>query len=246
MRISISGAQNTGKTTLVKNFLHRWPMYGTLSKSYRDVLVENDLEHSSNTNEETQLLILDWMMQMQSAIPKDTNVIYDRCTWDNLAYTLAANANDKISDEVTAATISFVRESMKNIDIIFWIPFSNNIQVVDDGVRDSNIDNIKDIDNVFRQLFEHYSNDLGDDIFYPKEDCPAIIEVQGETVDDRLFFISHFIDEAGKLIEPDNSIFSDENLRLLEDMLKDQEAAKVGDTQMKKIIDEVSKYGKKK
>ena len=65
MRIAISGTQNSGKSTLVRAFLQKWPMFGTPVKTYRDVIEEHSLEHSSNTNEETQLLILDWMMKTQ-------------------------------------------------------------------------------------------------------------------------------------------------------------------------------------
>jgi predicted ATPase len=239
MRIAISGTQNSGKSTLVRAFLQKWPMFGTPVKTYRDVISESNLEHSSQTNEETQLLILDWMMKTQEKTPKDMNVIYDRCTWDNLAYTLVANSYDQISDEVTAASISLVRESMKDIDIIFWIPFNDNIKVVEDGVRDTNLEHIKEVDGVFQQLYDHYADNLETDIFYPKEDCPAIIPVEGDTVDDRLFYISQFIDEKGSLIEPDNNFFSEDNLQLLESLLKDQEMAGKADAAIQKLMKEI-------
>ena len=241
MRIAISGTQNSGKSTLVRAFLQKWPMFGTPAKTYRDVLEENKLEHSSNTNEETQLLILDWMLKTQESIPKDTNIIYDRCPWDNLAYTLVANSYDQISDEVAAASISLVRESMKHLDIIFWLPYDNEIKVVDDGVRDVNIEHLNEVDGVFAQLYEHYSENLESDIFYPKEDCPAIIPVEGKTVDDRLFYISQFIDEAGALIEPDSNFFSEENLQLMEQMLSDQNKAKSDDETITKLLKEIKK-----
>jgi predicted ATPase len=241
MRIAISGTQNSGKSTLVRAFLQKWPMFGTPAKTYRDVLEENKLEHSSNTNEETQLLILDWMLKTQESIPKDANIIYDRCPWDNLAYTLVANSYDQISDEVAAASISLVRESMKHLDIIFWLPYDNEIKVVDDGVRDVNIEHLNEVDGVFAQLYEHYSENLESDIFYPKEDCPAIIPVEGKTVDDRLFYISQFIDETGTLIEPDSNFFSEENLQLMESLLKDQEKAGKADVAVEKLMKEIKK-----
>lgn len=244
MRIAFSGTQNSGKSTLVKAFLQKWPMYGTPVKTYRDVIEEHKLEHSSNTNEETQLLILDWMMKTQESMSKTEKIVYDRCTWDNLVYTLVANSYDQISDEVTAATISLVRESMKHIDIIFWLPFDEDIKVVDDGVRDTNIEHIKEVDSVFSQLYDHYADNLETDIFYPKEDCPAIIPMEGKTIDDRLFYISQFIDEGGALIEPDNNFFSEENLQLLESLLKDQDAAGKADAAVQKIMKEVKKNGK--
>jgi predicted ATPase len=243
MRLAISGTANTGKSTLLKAFLQRWPMYGTPLKTYRDVITENDLEHSSKTTEETQLLILDWMMTTQEKFKKEDNIIFDRCSWDNLAYTLVGNANDKINNEVTAASISLVRESLKNIDIIFWLRHDEDIAIVDDGLRDVSKNHILEVDDVFAQLYDQYADDLETDIFYPKEDCPAIIEIHGKTVDDRISFISNFIDDKGELIEPDENFFSEENLQVLEQMLKDQEKAQKDDEAIVKLTNDI-KNGK--
>jgi predicted ATPase len=244
MRIAISGASNSGKSTLINSFLRRWPMYATPMKSYRDILKEHNLDHSTKTNEETQLLILDSMMKVQEGFKSTDNIIFDRCTWDNLAYTLVANSYEQVSDEVTAASISFVKESMKDIDIIFWLEYDSDIKVLDNGTRDTNTDYIKEVDGVFKQLYEHYSNDLETDIFYPKEDCPAIIPVEGKTVDDRIFYISQFIDDTGRLIEPDSSLFSEENLQILEQMLTDQTKAKSDDAEVINLMKEISKLKK--
>jgi hypothetical protein len=137
-----------------------------------------------------------------------------------------------------------VKESMQNIDIIFWLEYDSDIKILDNGVRDSNLDYIKEVNGVFAQLYEHYNDNLESDIFYPKEDCPAIIPVEGKTVDDRLFYISQFIDEKGELIEPDSNLFSEENLQILEQMLTDQTKAKSDDQEVIKLIKEISKIKK--
>ncbi len=46
MRIAISGAQNTGKTTLLRSFLHTWTNYNTPENTYRQKLKELNLNHS--------------------------------------------------------------------------------------------------------------------------------------------------------------------------------------------------------
>lgn len=242
MRIAFSGAANTGKTTLHKAFKRRWSMYDSPQRTYRDVLKEEGLEHSSKTNEETQLHILNWMMEEQKKHPKGSKVVYDRCPWDNLVYTLQANAAGLVSDEVTAATISFVKESMKDLDIIFWIPMNENIKIVQDDLRDTTEGYIKETDKIFNELFRHYSDDLESDVFYPKEDVPAIIEVIGDTVDDRLFYISQFIDKAGNLIETESSILSPENLSILENMLGEQQKQQLQDEQIKRVMGQVQNF----
>lgn len=216
-------------------------MYASPEKTYRDVIKENNLEHSSKTNEETQLHILNWMMEEQQKYPKGSKVVYDRCPWDNLVYTLQGNTAGLISDEITAATISFVKESMKNLDIIFWIPFSEHIKVVNDTLRDANPEFIKETDAIFRQLFDYYSNDLESDVFYPKEDSPAIVELFGHTVDDRLFYVSQFIDRNGDLIEDESSILDPQNVNLLEQMINDHKNQQAAEEKLQKVVTNVTR-----
>ncbi len=244
MRIAFSGAANTGKTTLVEAFRRRWSMYSYPKKTYRDIIKENNLNHSSKTSEETQLLILDWMMKEQEKYPKGSKVVYDRCPWDNLAYTLQGNANGIISDAVAAASISLVRESMKQLDIIFWIKRDENIIIKDDGMRDVNREFIEQTEEIFQDLYHQYTENSESDIFYPKDDCPAIIQVEGSTVDDRLAFIGEFIDYKGDLIETTDSILSAENLKLMEQLLTDQEIEIKNEEDLMKLMNELKKTKK--
>jgi len=242
MRISISGCAGSGKSTLLKAFLNRWPMYSTPLKTYRDVIKENNLSHSSNTNDETQLTILNWMMEEQSKYPAKSKVVYDRCPLDNLAYTLQGNALGKITDETTAATISFVKESMKDLDIIFWLKYNPAIKIVKDGLRDTNVEYIKQTDQIFQGLFDQYMENLEYDVFFPKDDCQAFICIDNSfsTVDDRLMFIGEFIDYKGDLIEGD-SLLDPNNLELLEQMVKDQERETENEERINKIVSEFKK-----
>jgi predicted ATPase len=217
-------------------------MYVTPSKTYRDVIRENNLSHSSKTSGETQLVILNWMMEEQKKYPKGKHVVYDRCPYDNLAYTLQGNALGLISDEIAAATISFVREAMRELDIIFWIKHNPSIKIVDDGLRDANPEYILQTEQVFSDLFHQYMENLESDVFFPKEDCPAIVAIDENfaTIDDRLMFIGEFLDHTGNLIE-DTSILNPENMDVLEQLVKDQEREKENEERIDKIIKEFKK-----
>lgn len=242
MKISISGCACTGKSTLVQAFLKKWPMYTTPKKSYRDVISENNLSHSSNTSEETQLLILDFMMKQLEGYPKGSKTVFDRSPWDNLAYTLQGNAMGTISDEVCAATISLVRESLKNLDIIFWIKSNPKaIPIVNDGLRDADPEYIKQTDEIFSDLYHQYCENLESDIFFPKENCPAIIQIDSSclTVDDRLWFIGEFIDYKGDLIETTDSILDPSNVDLLERMIGEQQIELGKDAQLKTLMNQI-------
>lgn len=213
-------------------------MYTTPAKTYRDIIEESNLSHSSRTTDETQLMILDWMMKEQKKYPKGSKVIYDRCPWDNLAYTLLGNAMGNISDEVAAATISFVKESMKELDIIFWIRKNPNIKIIIDGLRDANEEYIDKTEEIFSGLYDDYTNDLDSDVFYPKDDCPAIIPIENDflSVDDRLMFIGEFLDYKGDLLTTDQSILDPANLATMEQMLKEQSHQLQTEKEIKKII----------
>ncbi len=50
MRIAFSGTGNSGKTTLLRSFLYSWDNYTTPEKTYREVLKEQNLPHSSTYN----------------------------------------------------------------------------------------------------------------------------------------------------------------------------------------------------
>ena len=238
----MSGASGVGKSTLLKAFLNRWPMYTTPTTSYRDLIKTLNLSHSSNTSDETQLMILNWMMEEQSKYDKNSRVVFDRCPLDNLAYTLQGNALGLISDETTAATISFVKESMKGLDIIFWVKYNPKIKLVNDGLRDANLEYVKQTDQIFQGLFDQYMENLEVDVFFPVEDVPAIVCIDEHflSVDDRLMFIGEFIDYKGDLIEGD-SLLDPNNLEVLEQMVKDQERETENEERINKIISEFKK-----
>ena len=126
MRIAISGTACQGKSTLVKDFLEQWPSYTTPEKTYRDIIAENKLEHSSETNKETQRKILDFQIEEQQKYRKGDNVLFDRCPLDNLVYSMWAceqEGND-IDEEFVSSCLPLVRESFRNLDIIFFVPIT--------------------------------------------------------------------------------------------------------------------------
>ena len=242
MKISISGCQNSGKTTLIQHFLRRWPMYKTTQKTYRDIIKENGLQHSSSTNAETQLLILDWMTKTLDENINEKYFVYDRSPWDNLAYTLYANERNLTSDEVAAATIDITKASLKKLDIIFWIKHEPSIGVVKDGIRDTNLKYIKEVDDIFAGLYQQYTDHLDDTPFYIAEDCPAIIPIEGLSIDDRIAWISEFINPNGDLIETTESVLDPKNIEMMEQMLKDQGLWVEKDNQFKNLTNEIKNF----
>ena len=94
MRIAICGTSNIGKSTLIRDFLNEWDMYGREVKTYRDVLNEKNLPHSKKTTKESQKAILDYMVDTLKEFKKGDKVIFDRCPLDNLVYSMWAMSQE--------------------------------------------------------------------------------------------------------------------------------------------------------
>ena len=158
MRIAFSGTANSGKSTMVKSFLHTWSNYKTPEETYRDKLNEKKLEHSSKTTPETQTLILDFLVdQIQGKDLKD-KIVYDRCPLDAVAYTMWANGKEMegFTDEFVEKQITMSREALRSLDIIFMTRFNEKFGVVDDGTRDVDLKFINEMDNIFYTLYAIY------------------------------------------------------------------------------------------
>jgi hypothetical protein len=223
MRIAISGTANQGKTTLVQDFLRKWTNYRTPAGSYRDVMIEG--EHSSKASEDNQWNVLNWMVDEQSRADKDDNVIFDRCTLDNFVYTILAIKKGNIAPEYINKCMNLIKESFRNLDIIFLLGYDPSIKLVDQVLRDTDVDYIKEVDNVFQGIYHQYVQ--GDEKIYtifPKDDMPAIIPIYGSRTE-RLAQIGDYIDVSGGLIETDekDSVLSEEKLAAVQALMTAQQ-----------------------
>jgi len=225
MRIAVSGTSNTGKTTLINSFLEKWSTYEAPKESYRDVIVKDKLEHSSKTTTETQDKIMEFMLNQVKDKSKtvDDNVIYDRCPLDALAYSMWCNGKgyDGFDTEYIQNQINEVKESMRYLDLIFLCKFDESITVVDDGMRDTNIDHIKEVDNIFEALFQQYFTNVHADVFFPKDDSPGIIKLPANH-QKRINLIGEYVTEDGSMYGDEHSILNPENIKELETLVEAQ------------------------
>lgn len=226
MRIAFSGTANTGKTTLLKNYLAVWSQYTTPEKTYRDLIKEKDLSHSSLTNTDTQWSILNFMIDQLQSYDKKSKVVFDRCPLDNLVYTLWAHEKgiDGFDKKFVDKCITLTKESMRHLDIIFLLRYDASIKIENDGTRDTDVTFISEIDNIFNALFEQYKQNYEADIFFPKNDSPGIIELP-TSPQRRIDIISEYITPDGDLYGDEHSIFNPDKLDELEALVKQQRAA---------------------
>ena len=223
MRLCIIGAQNTGKSTLIRHFLARWPMYTLPEKSYRDIIKEKNLSLNEAGNLESQKIIRDVLVDLALDNAGKTNTLHDRCALDNLAYSLWLMENGKLdggdedASDFLATSIFMVKESMKFYDIIFWVPINANVPLVEAENRSINIQYRQEIDNIFHGIYEHYKSNNG--LLFDKENQPTVIPLEGE-LDQRLATIAEYIGPDGKLVENETSALTDLQTAYEEDQLR--------------------------
>lgn len=182
MKIALIGAQNTGKSTLVENFIKQWPMYKRPEKSYRDLIKEKNIKLNKEGDKESQRAILNALVdEIQGACASEDSkhVIFDRCTVDNIAHTLwhYAKDNPEFSREFVIDSQSIAAMTLKYLDVIFYVPIRKEIPLVERDGRETDLAYREEIDNIFDALVESYESNTK--AFFPTEDCPAIIRLEG-------------------------------------------------------------------
>jgi len=148
MKIAFTGAQSTGKTTLLNRLKHD-PMFN-LEFDFRDEITrrmqKKGLSINEGGNDITQLLI------MNSHI-KNTlidNVIMDRCALDGLIYTDWMYGKKKVEQWVIEYAENVFNLLIDRYDHIFYL--TPEFDIEDDGVRSTDID----FRNEIVDLFDHY------------------------------------------------------------------------------------------
>ena len=218
MRVAVSGSGRMGKTTFVNDFLKNWTSYKTSEKTYRN-LIEEDT-HSQKTNGKSQLKYLDALVKQVEGYQRTDNVIHDRCPLDNLVYSMwAYDKGNKGCDAIMMErTIGTVKESMKNLDIIFIITTSAMNKIVlreDDTKKDFKY--LEEIDNIFKEIYTRYTKD-GCHAFFPKDDMPAIIDLHGNP-QERIALAKMYITPEGGTYGEDQTVLNTEEMLKMHELL---------------------------
>lgn len=241
MRIGISGTSCCGKTTFIADFIKNWQNYSTPVYDYRAKLKE--LPHSKLCNKETQWTILNSMVDEMQKHSKGDYVIYDRTPIDNLVYSMWANAYGEgdVDNAFVSKCIPVVRESLRMLDVVFFIPLTkvSPIPIVPNGTRETDPVYIEEIDNIFKALYHDYQNNIEKSVYFPKEDCPGIIEIFGKR-QERIYLCQQYINPAGNILgEEHDTILNPNNIEHLQDLLKNQTAINEVEKKERKDIEKI-------
>lgn len=203
------GTQCNGKSTLIKEFCKRWPMYKEVKSTYRNLIKTGKITNNEDGTAESQRAILDAIIDdtQKAAASESEFLVFDRCVIDNIVYSLWLNEKDKVSDEFIIDTKRIAFEAIRVFDIIFYLPLREEIKIVPRKGRAIDPVYRQEIDNLFRAVVNTYEKSTG--IFFPKEDCPAVITLEGPP-DLRIEQIPMYIKPSGKFFdEEDGSLLTD-------------------------------------
>ncbi len=154
MRIAVIGPQNTGKSTLIKDFLREFSHYVTPEETYRTVIEFKDLQVNQKTSLESQKEIRDFIFGQLRHNAK-YNVIFDRCMIDNYVYTYVQYEKGEIPKWFVEETESMMIDTLRTVDMYLFIATSIAVPLVDDGTRDITASYIDAVNTQFLKiLFE--------------------------------------------------------------------------------------------
>lgn len=227
MRIAICGSACQGKSTLVNDILKNWPQYKRSNESYRKLLKKEKIKINKEVNKDGQWKILNCLIDDLQHTEKGDKIIFDRCPLDNLVYSLWAEdkQTSDIDKEFINKCIPLVQESMKAVDIVFFLPITKvaPVKVEEKANREIDMLFIQEIDNIFKAI-EHNLMRNGVCPFMAKDDRPPIIEIFGSP-EERIEMIKLYLDKKGELIDDQTSVLDPNNLTEMESLLKAQKSA---------------------
>lgn len=154
VRVAFSGAQSTGKTTLL-NALRE-------SADFKDCkfwdeitrqIKEQGFEINEQGTDATQLKI---MQEHKRRVQADDSglVIFDRCSLDGLAYTQYLYNRGQLTKETLDEATKVFEETISSWDAIFFL--RPEFEIVDDGVRSVNVEFHRNIVFLFDHFIEKY------------------------------------------------------------------------------------------
>lgn len=149
MIVSFSGAQSTGKSTLLKVWQEVMPEWDFIPEVTRLVKREYDLPINEDGTDLTQTMIMS--EHLRNAFTKrEKHVILDRCSLDGLVYTHWLCNNKKVSMGIYSHARYVFDSTVEKYDLIIYTS-PEDVPVVDDGERSINVQFREEIIELFEQ-----------------------------------------------------------------------------------------------
>lgn len=157
MLISFSGAQSTGKTTLLNHLMKlNDKNIEFVPEVTRLVKREYNLPINESGNDKTQLMIVAEHIKNIYRKRKGSAIL-DRCLLDGVVYTHWLADNFKVSLSSYGLASKFFTELIDSYDIIFYTD-PGDVKLEDDGERSANVEFRDDIIDLFERYMLKLDN----------------------------------------------------------------------------------------
>lgn len=180
MRVSFSGPQSSGKTTLLNELKKRYSNYHFVDEVTRLVKRTYGVHINEAGGTNTQLYIL--AEHIKNHLLPYENMILDRCILDGYVYTKYQVERGKIDESVLNIFKSSFGLLYDKLDYIFYTD-PKDVELEDDGERSSNVQFRDDITNIFEEIMTYKLSEAHKN---------KIIKISG-SVEERLQLIENYL-----------------------------------------------------
>jgi predicted ATPase len=160
MIFSFSGAQSTGKTTLLNHLQKLNPDINFVSEVTRLVRREYNVPINEEGTDITQTLIMSKHLEnIFNTENRNKNCILDRCSLDGIVYTHWLCNEASVNMHVYNFARYVFKETMSHYETIFYTS-PDDVKIEDDGERSINSDFRDEIIKLFNQYMALYSGKI--------------------------------------------------------------------------------------
>lgn len=171
MRIAVSGTHFMGKSTLIEDFIKKYPKYTCEIEPYYKLQDEKPMELSLEPSLDSLLEQLDYSIKQLNELANERNIIFDRCPIDYIAYAMCEASNDINNSEISERFFE-VKEALNNLDIILFLPITKEHLI---EYTEENPAYRIAADKCFKKIYRDDNYDI-----FPRYNHPKIIEIWGD------------------------------------------------------------------
>ena len=185
MIISFTGAQSTGKTTLLNLIKDCNPYLDSIDEVTRRIKRDYNLPINEDGGDITQTMIMsDHIANIYRKY--DSDVVLDRCALDGVVYTQWLHNKGKVSIEVLRWAKKIYNTLISKYDAIF-VTSPDDVPLVDDGERSVDIEFREEIIDIFDMY-------IGEMKIYSEDKNVFVVE---GTVKERMKYIKNVLEVKG-------------------------------------------------
>ena len=197
MRIAISGSHSLGKSTVVNDWVAKHPGFTREEEPYRALSLHGPYEilfRDQSTKLHNGIQLYYNISRVHRYCASSDDVIFDRAPVDYIAYSqyTANQGSSDIDDAFVESMIPAVRESLDRLDILAFVPKSQEwpVEMQADGIRPIDHEYRDEVDTIFKQIYRE-----GRFGVMPQNNPPHFVELFGAR-QQRLDQLQKAIDEV--------------------------------------------------